>query len=223
MRMRHKKNLDTRLQAVSSCLIKPGRDEWDFRVQEEKCIDLAAYFQNDNPVYLEVGCGKGGFGCTFAAEHPNCNIVCVEKAPNVIVIGCEAAKKQGLKNILFLDTAAEYLTSYLPPKFAEGIFLNFSCPFPKKRQQAHRLTHPRFLEIYKTLLKDGGVICQKTDNMHFFEYSLESFSQNGFALQNISLDLHKDPPEDNIMTEYEKKFVNMGLPIYRLEATVKPE
>lgn len=221
MRMRHKKNLETRLQAVQDCLIKPGRDAWDFRVQEEKRIDLGAYFQNDNPVFLEVGCGKGGFGCTFAAQHPEYNILCVEKTPNVIVIGCESAKKQGLKNILFLNTAAEYLTSYLAPNSVQGIFLNFSCPFPKNRQVAHRLTHPRFLEIYKTLLKDGGIICQKTDNMHFFEYSLESFSQNGFILQNISLNLHQNPPEDNIMTEYEKKFVGMGLPIYRLEAYVK--
>lgn len=223
MRMRHKKNLDKRLQAVSGCLIKPGRDEWDFRVQEARRIDLQAYFQNDNPVFLEVGCGKGGFGCTFAEKYPHCNIVCVEKTQNVIVIGCETAEKKGLKNILFLNTAAEYLSSYLAPKTFAGIFLNFSCPFPKKRQAAHRLTHPRFLAIYKTLLQDGALICQKTDNMHFFEYSLESFSQNGFVLQNISLNLHENTPEDNIMTEYEKKFVGMGLPIYRLEAKVKEE
>jgi tRNA (guanine-N7-)-methyltransferase len=84
----------------------------------------------------------------------------------------------------------------------------------------HRLTHRRFLKIYKNILKKGAEIHQKTDNMHFFEFSLQEFSQNGFGLQNVSLDLHASDFEGNIMTEYESRFVALGQPIYRLEAFV---
>ena len=103
----------------------------------------------------------------------------------------------------------------------EEIYLNFSCPFPKHRHIAHRLTNPLFLEIYKKILKPDGVICQKTDNMHFFEYSIEQFSLCDFRLSNISLDLHNSDFEGNIVTEYENKFASMGYPIYRLEARLK--
>ena len=100
------------------------------------------------------------------------------------------------------------------------ILLYFSCPFPKSGYATHRLTHNRFLEIYKRLLKKGGEIHQKTDNMHFFEFSLEQLSASGFALKNVSLDLHKSGYEGNIMTEYEEKFTSKGFPIYRLEAYI---
>ena len=119
---------------------------------------------------------------------------------------------------MFLCGTAEYLPSYIPNNSIEEIYLNFSCPFPKKSHEAHRLTNPRFLEIYKPMLKKGSAICQKTDNMHFFEYSIESFSKCGFKLSNISLDLHNSDFEGNIETEYEKKFSSQGYPIYRLEA-----
>ena len=101
------------------------------------------------------------------------------------------------------------------------IYLNFSCPFPKKSYASHRLTHERFLKIYKPLLKENAPICQKTDNMHFFEFSLEQLSNGGFALKNVSLDLHKSVFEGNIETEYEHRFVSLGQPIYRLEAYLR--
>ena len=109
------------------------------------------------------------------------------------------------------------LKSIMPQSVAR-IFLNFSCPFPKSGYATHRLTHRRFLEIYKRLLKDGGEIHQKTDNMHFFEFSLEEFSHSGFALKNVSLNLHESGFEGNIMTEYEERFSQMGFPICRLVA-----
>lgn len=223
MRMRHKKNLDSRLEAVSDYLITARNESLNFNdaVTERHLIDLNELFGNDNPVYLEIGCGKGQFGCTFAKRNPNVNIICVEKVRNVIVIACESAQKENLKNIKFIDCSAEYLPSFLPEKSFENIFLNFSCPYPKKRYASHRLTSERFLNIYKTLLKDGAPVCQKTDNMHFFEYSIESFTQNGFALSNISLDLHNSDFEENIVTEYEEKFSSQGYPIYRLEARLK--
>ena len=116
---------------------------------------------------------------------------------------------------------AEYLPLFMREKTVTEIYLNFSTPFPKSRQESHRLTSKGFLDIYKKLLCDDGFIAQKTDSQGFFEYSLESFSQNGFLLSEISLDLHNSDFEGNIMTEYEEKFVSQGLPIYRLEAYIK--
>ncbi|MGN0521746.1 MAG: tRNA (guanosine(46)-N7)-methyltransferase TrmB [Eubacterium sp.] len=220
MRMRHKKNLDERIGAASDYLTVLKNESLNFNdaVNENHLIDFSELFSNDNPVCLEVGCGKGQFACTFAQKNPDKNIICVEKCRNVIVTAAEAAKNAGLKNIHFLCTAAEYLPSYLPKQSICEIYLNFSCPFPKAKHIAHRLTNKRFLDIYKLVLEENGVICQKTDNMHFFEYSIESFSQNGFKLNNISLDLHNSDFEGNIVTEYEEKFSSQGFPIYRLEA-----
>lgn len=179
---------------------------------------LIKVFKNKQPVYLEIGCGKGQFGNTFAYQNPDKNILCVERNRNVLIMAIDKARELGLDNIMFLCGTAEYLPSYIPNNSIEEIYLNFSCPFPKKSHEAHRLTNPRFLEIYKPMLKNGGAICQKTDNMHFFEYSIESFSKCGFKLSNISLDLHKSNFEGNIETEYEQKFSSQGFPIYRLEA-----
>ena len=223
MRPRHKKNLEARLEAVGDYLITLRNDSLNFAdaKKESHLLDLQALFGNDNPVQLEIGGGKGTFATTLAEQNPNINVLCVEKVRDVIVVGCETAKDKGLKNVKFLDCAAEYLPSYIPENSIELLYLNFSCPYPKKSYATHRLTHERFLNIYKTLLKDGAPIYQKTDNMHFFEFSIEQFSKCGFVLSNISLDLHNSDFEGNIVTEYEQRFVSQGCPIYRLEARLK--
>lgn len=223
MRMKRKKNLDERINASSDYLVIMKNDSLDFNdaVNENHIIDFKTLFGNDKPVYLEVGSGKGQFGCTFAKENPDKNILCVERNRNVLILAIDAARAMGLDNIRFLCGTAEYLPSYITEKSVEEIYLNFSCPFPKHKHIAHRLTNPRFLEIFKSILKPNGVICQKTDNMHFFEYSLESFSACGFSLSNISLDLHNSDFEGNIVTEYEQKFSSQGYPIYRLEARLR--
>lgn len=223
MRMRHKKNLESRLEAVSDYLITIRNDSLNFNdaEKEEHILDMRDLFGNDNPVYLEVGCGKGQFGCTFAMQNPGVNIVCVEKVKDVIVLACEMAQRMGLSNIRFVHCSAEYIRSYFERNIFEGIFLNFSCPYPKKSYASHRLTSERFLNIYKLLLKKGAPIFQKTDNMHFFEYSIESFSKNGYEISNVSLDLHNSDFEGNIVTEYEERFSSRGFPIYRLEARVR--
>ena len=222
MRMRRKKYLDKRLEAVSDILYISDFEDRNFNTAIEKkdYIDLENWFGNDKPIHLEIGCGKGRFACEYAKSHPEINLIAVEKSGNVITVGCEMAKAEGIENLRFIKCGAEYLEKFLKEKSVEKIFLNFSCPFPKSGYATHRLTHPRFLEIYKRLMVEGGEIHQKTDNMHFFEFSLECFSKSGFALKNVSLDLHKSDFEGNIMTEYEEKFSSMGFPIYRLEAYV---
>ena len=222
MRTRKKKYLDKRLEAVSDILYISDFEDRNFNTAIEKkdYLDLQNWFGNDKPIHLEIGCGKGRFACEYAKSHPEINLIAVEKSGNVITVGCEMAKAEGIENLRFIKCGAEYLEKYLREKSVEKIFLNFSCPFPKSGYATHRLTHPRFLEIYKRLMVKGGEIHQKTDNMHFFEFSLECFSKSGFALKNVSLDLHKSDFEGNIMTEYEEKFSSMGFPIYRLEAYV---
>ncbi|MBE6727142.1 MAG: tRNA (guanosine(46)-N7)-methyltransferase TrmB [Ruminococcaceae bacterium] len=223
MRMRKKKHLEERLEGVSDYLYIIESDDRNFNtaVIEKEYIDLQKWFGNNNPLYLEIGCGKGRFSVEYAKAHPEINLLAIEKSGNVIVSACESAQKAGLSNLRFLKGGAEYLEKFLREDSVERIFLNFSCPFPKNKYASHRLTHHRFLEIYKRLMKKGAQIHQKTDNMHLFEFSIEQFSANGFALENVSLDLHNSGFEGNIMTEYEERFVNLGQPIYRLEAVLK--
>ncbi|MDD6728248.1 MAG: tRNA (guanosine(46)-N7)-methyltransferase TrmB [Eubacteriales bacterium] len=223
MRMKRKKNLDERIAASSDYLIEMKNQSLNYNdaVNENHIINFREIFKKDQPVYLEVGSGKGQFGCTFAKENPDKNILCVERNKNVLILAIDSARAMGLDNIMFLCGTAEYLPSYIEKQSVESIFLNFSCPFPKSKHVAHRLTNPRFLNIYKEILKPEGVICQKTDNMHFFEYSIEQFSSCGFVLSNISLDLHNSDFEGNIVTEYEEKFSSQGYPIYSLEARLK--
>lgn len=222
MRMRKKKNLDERLASVQDILFSINVEDKNFSLaaQTQEYIDMEKWFGKNQPLFLEIGCGKGKFACEFAAQNPHINLLAVEKSSNVIVAACETAKKMGLNNLKFIKGGAEYLERYIEPQSIERLFLNFSCPFPKKAYANHRLTHKNFLKIYKELLKPQAEIHQKTDNMHFFEFSLEQLSQNGFALKNISLDLHNSDFEGNIETEYEHRFASQGFPIYRLEAYI---
>lgn len=223
--MRRKARLDERLAAceASGKLLILNVDDRHFQraVVEKEYLDFEGLFGNKNPVVLEIGAGKGQFCCELAKREPNINIVAVEKSSNVIVDAAEKAISLGLPNLVLLRCDAEYLEKYIPEKSVARIYLNFSCPFPKKSYAPHRLTHRKFLEIYKKILADGGEIHQKTDNREFFEFSVEELSQSGFALKNVSLDLHNSGFEGNIVTEYEQKFTEMGMPIYRLEAYIR--
>ena len=220
MRMRKKKNLEERLTNVKDILFTSDLEDRNFNTASDKkeYIDFEGWFGRQAPLYLEIGCGKGRFSVEFAKQNPDINLVAVEKSANVIVEACETAKKEGVSNLKFIKSSAEYLEKYIREESIDRIFLNFSCPFPKKAYASHRLTHRNFLKIYKTIMKKEAEIHQKTDNMHFFEFSLEQFSQEGFSLQNVSLDLHNSDFEGNIETEYEQKFASQGFPIYRLEA-----
>lgn len=220
MRMRRKKNLDARLDACREQLLymQCQNEHANDPLSEEFFAESHKTFGNDAPLYLEIGCGKGGFALEFARQNPNINLIAIEKTPNVLVTAMEAQSAAALPNLRFCLGQAEYLDHLFHENTIDRIFLNFSCPFPKNGSEIHRLTHRRFLEIYRKILKSGGEIHQKTDNMKLFEFSIEQFSSEGFILKNVSLDLHNSNFEGNIMTEYERRFSEMGQPIYRLEA-----
>lgn len=222
MRMRHKSNLDERLAACRDVMPVWGVPDRNLKrmVEEYSAIlDFKTVFGNDNPVCLELGCGCGGFSIEHAKRYKNVNLLAVERMSNVLITALENAKKEELPNLRFLCIPVEVLECYIEKGSIDRIILNFSTPLPEKTREKQRLTSNRFLAIYKKLLKDKGEIHQKTDSMHFFEYSLEKFSENGFTLKNISLDVHNsDFKKENIVTEYEQKFLNKGQPIYRVEA-----
>lgn len=220
MRMRKKKNLEEKLQLCDNLIIKLTDDRnYLTAADNPEYFDFEKLFGNSNPVHLEVGCGKGQFVYEIAKLNPHINYLAVEKSSNVIVTACQ--KSASLPNVRFLKCGAEYLSKYIKPDSIERIYLNFSCPFPKKAYASHRLTAPHFLKIYDTVMKSGAEIHQKTDNRGFFEFSIEQLSDYGFTLKNISLDLHSSDFEGNIVTEYEARFSAEGFPIYRLEAYLK--
>ncbi len=219
MRMKKKRNLDTMLLMYPDILsiLEKSHPSITESLKEKRYLDLKSILGKDE-VELEIGCGKGAFICELAKRNPDKAYVAVEVNKNVIVEACKLAREMNITNVHFINTAAEILPCFLKENSVSRIYLNFSCPFPKHTYANRRLTYWRFLESYRSFLKEGGEIHQKTDNMHFFEFSLEQYSMSGYKLKNVCLDLHNSDFEGNIMTEYEKRFTDLGMPIYRVEA-----
>lgn len=211
MRMRHKKHLNERLDNCAEMFLARESEDFYRTPKEERrfVVDVAKAFGNDNPLVLEIGCGKGSFAITSAKLHPDVNYVAVEKLSNVIVVGSEQAQAEGLKNLKFLNCSAENLLYFLPTHCVSEIVLNFSCPFPKKGYANRRLTYCAFLEKYKLLLVENGIIRQKTDDKDFFEFSLQEYAKCGFEVCDVTYDLHSENSE-NVVTEYEEKFLAVG-------------
>lgn len=210
MRMRKKKNLDARMAACAPWLVtgpEALRGAWRERFGAGEGVSLE----------LEIGCGKGGFITEMAKQNPDRCFVAVERVESALLMALEKAKEAGLHNVLFLSTDAALLGEIFAPGEIDRIYLNFSDPWPPKRQHKRRLTHPLFLAVYQSILKEAGEICFKTDNKGLFEDSVCYFSQFGYGLFDVTFDLHRtDTP--NIMTEYERNFSEQGFPIYRLVA-----
>lgn len=183
-------------------------------------LDFFKIFGNDNPVHLEIGCGKGRFVCELAARRPDINFIAVEKISNVLIEAVERAISEGLKNVHFINSAAEVLPKYIKEGSIDKIYLNFSNPLPKLGYAKQRLTHPRFLNEYKLFLKRGGEIVQKTDDKDFYEFSLASFIGCGYEIVEKCEDLHALNDPDNIVTEHEKKFAAEGKKIHRIIAKI---
>ena len=190
----------------------------------EECAEL---FIDDKPygekgLMLEIGCGKGGFILETAKRYPQTNFVAVEKISDVILLAAEKVKKDKLTNVRFLIADAEKLGEYFEEGSVDRIYLNFSDPWPRPKHAKRRLTAPKYLDIYKKLLSPDGAIFFKTDNRILFDYSIETFSECGFRLENLTYDLHNSRYEaDNIHTEYEDNFSAKGFKINRVEAYKK--
>lgn len=177
-------------------------------------------FGNDRPIHIEVGSGKGRFISGMAKMNPDINYIGIELFESVIVSALEKVleEEEGIPNLRLLEVNGEALQDFFEKGEIGLVYLNFSDPWPKTRHAKRRLTNERFLKLYESILPDNGEIHFKTDNRGLFEYSLKSISEYGMLLTDVSLDLHKEEPEWNIMTEYEEKFSSLGQPIYRLES-----
>ncbi|QEH68138.1 tRNA (guanosine(46)-N7)-methyltransferase TrmB [Cellulosilyticum sp. ST5] len=177
-------------------------------------------FGNNNPIHVEFGCGKGGFITELAKRNPHINYIAAERAETVVYKACKKANlsEETPSNLRFLYFDVSNCKEIFEIGEVERLYLNFSDPWPKTRHANRRLTYRGFLEKYADILKKEGEIHFKTDNKGLFAFSIEEFSVSGWLMKNVTLDLHNSGMEDNIMTEYEKKFSELGFTINRLEA-----
>ncbi|MET3682688.1 tRNA (guanine-N7-)-methyltransferase [Alkalibacillus flavidus] len=176
-------------------------------------------FEQEQPLALEIGTGKGRFIDGMARQHPDMNFIGIERDKNVIVSAIDKLNDPDVTNATLIHENAKDLRDMFGENEIDRLYLNFSDPWPKSRHEKRRLTYYTFLEQYQNVLKDDGLVIMKTDNRQLFEYSLVSFSQFGMTLQDVKLDLHASDDETNIMTEYEEKFSQKGQVIYRCEAS----
>lgn len=177
------------------------------------------FFGNTNPIFVELGTGKGNFITTLAEQNPDINYIGVELHEEVLISAVKKAADKGLNNIAFLWININQLETYFSEGEVNRFYLNFSDPWPKKRHSKRRLTYRDFMKSYLSLLNPEGQIELKTDNEGLFEFSLNEFTATGCLLQDISFDLHNSVFADgNVMTEYESKFVEKGMKIYRCVA-----
>ncbi|GAB2027936.1 tRNA (guanosine(46)-N7)-methyltransferase TrmB [Lactovum odontotermitis] len=184
-----------------------------------EAVDWTKVFGNENPIHIEVGCGKGDFILGMAARHPEINYIAIDLQSTVISYALDKLLAADLSNVRLLLADGRNLTEYFGGHQVDLLYLNFSDPWPKTRHEKRRLTYKDFLRLYEQILVPNGQLHFKTDNRGLFEYSLVSMSQYGMVFRQIWLDLHKDlefAPQ-NVLTEYERKWSDKG-PIYRMEA-----
>jgi len=206
MRLRNVKNKE---EILSSCNIL-------IRELEDLKGKWKEKFNNDNPIYIEIGMGKGDFIIQNAIEYPNINFIGIEKYDSVISRAVQKVP-EGINNLLFLRMDAKDIEKVFD-KEVDRLYLNFSDPWPKDRHARRRLTSDEFLNRYENIFKKDKEIHQKTDNRNLFEFSVISLVNNGYKLEDLSLDLHNSNRENIIMSEYEKKFVSRNNVIYYLVA-----
>jgi len=197
------------MQAVSELLVTDGaalRGRW---------LDA---FPGHTRLELELGCGKGRFTADTAAAEPDTLLVALEKVPDAMILAMERVRDRGIMNVRFMDMDAAHLNELFAPDEASRIYINFCDPWPKSRDAKFRLTAPNFLRSYASVLPLGGQICLKTDNTPLFTWSVEQLTAEGWALSEVTNDLHANGPQ-GVMTDYEAKFYAEGLKINRLVAT----
>ena len=176
-------------------------------------------FSRANPLFLEIGMGKGQFISKLAVSHPEENFIGIEKYSSVLLRAVQKREKMtDIDNLLFLRMDAEYLTDIFGEDEVSGIYLNFSDPWPKDRHAHRRLPSRQFLARYEQILIPGSTVEFKTDNRMLFDFALEEADAAGWTILACTTDLHADPVlmEGNIMTEYEERFSSMGNPICKL-------
>ncbi len=204
MRMRKKKNGDARLASHAGLVL--SRPDSPLGRTEGK------------ELWLEIGAGKGGFAIEMARRNPRVDYYAMEKVKDCIVIAVEKADAEARpENLHFIIDGADDLPLWFCEGCVDRIFLNFSDPWHKKGYFKRRLTYRKYLALYFSLLREGGELCFKTDNVPLFDFSLEELAAVDLVPEIVTRDLHASPyAEDNVMTEYEESFVSQGITINML-------
>lgn len=214
MRMRKKKNGAARLDACSELLLKD--------IDSPMTAPADVLGMTGAEVFLEIGAGKGGFAVKMAQRHKNAAYFAMERVTDCVVLAAEKAKaaEPQVNNLRFITDTADNLTRLFAPGTVDRIFLNFSDPWSKKGYAKRRLTHRRYLAVYFNLLRDGGKITFKTDNVGLFDFTLLEFAEIGITPDFVTRDLHNsERAEGNVMTEYETAFSQEGMAINMVEIT----
>ena len=209
MRRRKVKGADIKLLSYKDYVLRDNIEALKGKWNEK--------FNNNNPIHVEFGTGRGKFITTLAAQNPDINYIAFEIKEEVLIKGVEKAVEANLNNILFAWADVKNILDYFDENELSRVYVNFCDPWPKKRWAKRRLTHTNFLNMYEKVLNENGELHFKTDNQNLFEFSLNEISANDWQLNNISLDLANSDFE-NVTTEYEDKFMSYGMKIYRCEA-----
>ena len=215
MRMRKKKHAEDRLEACK---------EYIYAHEGDALTDPSSQIYGEKSrVFLEIGAGKGGFAVGMVKQNPDAAYFAMERVTDCVVLAAERAKREGADKLRFIIDTADNLTKIFAKGSVDAIFLNFSDPWSKKGYAKRRLTHARYLAVYTHLLKDGGVLRFKTDNVGLFDFSLEQLEEVGLTPMKVTRDLHASEwNEGNVVTEYEAAFSALGTKINMLEV-VKPD
>ncbi|MFD3257684.1 tRNA (guanosine(46)-N7)-methyltransferase TrmB [Paenibacillus lentus] len=219
MRLRGRKGIRENLEQQKHLVILDPR-EYKGRWSE--------VFGNDRPIHIELGMGKGQFISGMSVKHPDVNFIGMDMYDELIRRASEKVRgvwqergQEEPQSVRLALGNIESIEEFFSPGEIERIYLNFSDPWPKKKHGRRRLTHPRFLNKYRSLLNENGEIHFKTDSRALFQFSLNAFAACGLQMNNISLDLHHEGiNEEHVMTEYETKFVNQGVNIHRCEVII---
>ena len=209
MRLRNVKNAKEIVNNSEYVILEPNKHIGKYK----------EIFKNNNPIRIEIGMGKGDFIIGMAEKYPNINFIGIEKYESVMVRAIEKLENKNIKNLKLIRMDAITIDKVFN-KEIDTIYLNFSDPWPKTRHAKRRLTSDIFLKLYDKIFISTPHIIQKTDNILLFASSIESLSKNGYTLEKVSLDL-KNADIENVLTEYETKFMNMGVKINYLDAYKK--
>lgn len=198
-----------------------AENPWCIQEPEKQKGRWHTIFENQNPIHIEVGMGKGQFLMTLAGKNPNINYVGIEKYSSVLLRALQKMEENPLDNLKFIRMDAETITDVFAKDEVARIYLNFSDPWPKDRHAKRRLTSKEFFARYDKILTGDGQVEFKTDNTMLFDFSLEQVELAGWRLNGCTRDLHRNEEmnQGNIMTEYEERFSGQGNPICKLIAT----
>lgn len=209
-----------RLRNVKNAVNIVNNSEYTISNPSEFKGNINSLFNNDNKVLkIEIGMGKGDFIIGMAEKYPDINFIGIEKYESVMVRAIQKLENKELNNLKLIRMDAINIGDVFDHE-VDTLFLNFSDPWPKKRHEKRRLTSDVFLSLYDPIFKGIPHITQKTDNIGLFAYSLSSLSRYGYTLERVSLDLVNEDI-DNVVTEYEQKFMDLGTKINYLDAVKK--